>query len=99
MAHQLEVKPIHYCFDPAGGDCFCTGDCFAVAAGFTSAAGAAGAAWPKFTEIPNRRHCPLTGAYISSKLTWVGTEARDIAPGPERSKALTKADRLRHAPE
>jgi hypothetical protein len=26
-------------------------------------------------------------------------EARDMPPGPERSKALTKADRLRHAPE
>jgi hypothetical protein len=31
----------------------------------------------------------------------IGTliEAQHMPPGPERSKALTKADRLRHAPE
>ena len=43
------------------------------------AAGAEGAAWPSATEIPNRRHCPSTGANASSKLTCLGTEGKKPA--------------------
>ena len=72
IAPAADSKPTRYCFAPSAGDCFSAeagfaaaagGGCFCCAGGgLTSAAGAAGAAWPRLTEIPNKRHCPFTGA-------------------------------------
>ncbi|WP_157793730.1 MULTISPECIES: hypothetical protein [Bradyrhizobium] len=61
-----------------GGEFFVVGTDLASMPG-EGAFGAVGAAWPRLTEIPNKRHCPLTGAYRRSKLTCVGTEGKNPA--------------------
>jgi len=46
-----------------------------------------------------RQNLPETVSDLDARAIDALMEARDMPPGPERSKALTKADRLRHAPE
>ncbi len=78
---------------------------FAAAAGGEGGSGAAGPLCPIETEMPNSRHCPLTGANDRSKLTWVGTEGKKpamcISPlhgrPPFRGESrLSKKQLLRH---
>ena len=62
-------------FGGGGGCLLLACGCFASGGGL----GAAGALCPTDTEMPNSRHCPSTGAYISSKFTWLrhrGKESR-----------------------
>jgi hypothetical protein len=46
--------------------------------------------------IPNRSPANRD---LDAKVVDALTNAEHMSPGPEQSKALTKADRLRHAPE
>ena len=46
-----------------------------------------------------RQNLPETVSDLDARAIDALMEAWDMPPGPERSNALTKADRLRHAPE